>query len=130
MGLFGKKKQAHPLEGLTAYELQRGTQVPLVDVEPGFVEYVRSAKPRQPRIGHEAPIALVYRDGQVLAYYDDALVGRMADKWPPMYADEFAVLTRRRQFGATSVYIKPEGAKSPHTVAINWDEGCRDGGIL
>lgn len=129
MGLFSKKT-AHPLNGLKPYQLKQGTQIPLVDVEPGFVEYVREAKPRQPRLGHEAPIALVYRDGRVLAYYDDALIGEMKPEMVSLYADEFATLASRKQFGSTTVFIKPTGAKSAHSISLNWGRGAYGGGIL
>lgn len=129
MGLFGKKT-AHPLSGLTAYKLKEGTQIPLINVEPGFVEYVRGAKPRQPRLGHEAPIALVYQDGRVLAYYDDALIGEMKPEMVSLYADEFATLASRKKFGSTSVFIKPTGAKSEHSISLNWGRGAYGGGIL
>jgi hypothetical protein len=129
MGLFSKKPK-HPLAGLTARKLKEGTTIPLVNVEPGFVDYVRGAKPKQPRLGHEAPIALVKAGNRVLAYYDDALVGEMDPDCVPWYADEFDALARRNQFGATSVFIKPAGAKSPHCVCLNWGVGAFGGGIL
>lgn len=129
MGLFGTKMK-HPLAGLTARDLRQGTQIALVDVEPDFVEFVRSTKPRQPRLGHEAPIALVLQGSDVVAYYDDQRIGRMNPDFVPYYAEEFATLARRKQFGRTSVFIKWDGSKSPHTVGLNWGLGAVDGGIL
>lgn len=129
MGLF-KSKARHPLEGLEAYDLREGTQVPLANVEPGFVEFIRSTRERQPRIGHEAPIALVLRGADVVAYWDDQVVGRMDPAMVGNYRDEFATLEKRKKFGRTVVFIKPEGAKSPHSVSLNWGLGAVDGGIL
>lgn len=129
MGLF-KAKTRHPLAGLTARTLKQGTQIPLIEVEPDFIDFVRQTKPRQPKLGHEAPIALVAQGSDVIAYYDDHRIGRMDPRAASYYADEFATLTRRKQFGATTVFIKPEGAKSPHAISLNWGRGAVGGGIL
>lgn len=129
MGLF-KTKTRHPLDGLTPRDLKQGTQIGLVDVDPGFIAFVRETKPRIPRLGHETVIALVPRGADVFAYYDDHLVGRLDPEATTYYADEFATLERRKQFGRTMIYIKPEGAKTPHSVGLNWGVGAQGGGIL
>jgi hypothetical protein len=129
MGLFGGKVK-HPLAGLSPHALRQGTQIALVDVEPDFVAFVRETKPKVPRLGHEVPIALVKRGEQVLAFYDDQQVGTLSPDLLGYYADEFDALERRREYGLTVAYIKPEGAKSPHAAALNWGRGAVDGGIL
>lgn len=130
MGLF-KTKVRHPLAGLEARELRRGTQIPMVDVEPDFVAFARETKPRVPRLGHESPIALVMVGGEVVAYYDDQRIGRMDPRFVDYYADEFATLQRRKQYGQTVVYIKPEGSNAPHAIGLNRGTGAIvDGGIL
>lgn len=129
MGLFGKKTR-HPLEGLQAYDVRRGTGIPLVDVEPGFVEFVRSTTERKPKVGHEAPIALVLRGNDVVAYWDDQAVARMDPEMVGHYRDEFVTLEKRKKFARTVVLIRAEGMKSPHAVSLNWGLGAYDGGIL
>lgn len=129
MGIFSKRPQ-HPLAGLTARDLRRGTTIGLVNVEPDFVTYARENGTRVPRMGHEAPIALVLEGNRVLAYYDADLVGEINPDYVPWYVDEFRTLQSRKQFGRTVIYVKPEGAKSPHSVALNWGTGAFDGGIL
>jgi len=129
MGLFNRKP-AHPLAGLQARDLRQGTTIALVDVDQGFVDYARENRPKVPRLGHEAPIALVLQGSDVIAYYDDLKVGRMDPSMVDLYRAEFAQLARARMFGRTVAYIKPAGAKSPHAVALNWGQGAIDGGIL
>lgn len=129
MGLFGKKVK-HPLDGLQARDLKQGTTVALVDVDPTFIDYARENRPKVPRLGHEAPIALVLQGADVVAYYDDLKVGRMDPRMVDLYRAEFTQLTRARMYGRTMIYIKPASAKSPHAVALNWGVGAVDGGIL
>lgn len=128
MGWFTRTRS--PLAGLRPYELRRGTLIALVNVEPDFVEHIRETKPKQPRVGHEAPIALVKSGARILAYYDDQLVGEMDPEFVKFYAEEFDTLARRRHYGLTSIYIKPAKAKSPHAVGLNWGVGGYDGGVL
>lgn len=129
MGLFGKKTR-HPLEGLQAYDVRRGTGIPLVDVEPGFVEFVRSTTERKPKVGHEAPIALVLRGNDVVAYWDDQAVARMDPEMVGYYRDEFVQLAKHKRYARTDVIIRAESMKSPHAVSLNWGLGAYDGGIL
>jgi hypothetical protein len=129
MGIFGRK-QRHPLAGLDAYDLKQGTTIALVDVEPAFIDYARANRPKKPRLGHESPIALVLSGDDVVAYYDDLRVGRMDPSMVGLYRSEFDQLARAKRFGRTVIYVKPEGAKSPHAVALNWGVGAFEGGIL
>lgn len=127
MGFFGKKSL---LSGLTPRQLREGTQVPLVDVEPGFVDYIRSTKLRIPNFGHEAPVALLLRGSEVVAVWDDTQVGKIMPSMVDMYIEEFRKLQTRKQYGLTSVFIKPKGFKSSHSVSLNWGTGAIGGGIL
>ena len=129
MGWFGTKTR-HPLAGLEPYDVRRGTQIPMVNVEPGFVQFIRETKEPKPRTGLESPIALIASGGRILAYYDDQLIGEMDPAMVPLYIDDMNTLARRKKFGRTVAYIKPEGFKTPHSLALNWGSGAVDGGLL
>ena len=129
MGLF-KTKTRHPLDGLAPRALRRGTQIPHTEVNHDIIDYARDRRPRKPRLGHEAPIALVLQGDDVVAYYDDLRVGRMKPEMVGHYRADFERLRASKQFGRTVIYIKPEGAKMPHCVALNCGAGAFDGGIL
>lgn len=112
-------------------QLRQGTLIPLVDVEPGFVDWARQAKPRQKRVGHVVTVRvdLVGNDVQVRAG-DGTVVARMDPQCVGWYVDDFRTLQQRGEYGVTEACIKPEGAKSPHALALNWGAGAVDGGIL
>lgn len=129
MGLFHQKPK-HPLAGLEPYDVRRGTQVALVNVEPSFVEHVRENGVKKPRIGMEAPIAIIASGDRILAYSDDQLIGEMDPDMASLYIDEMRALSQRGMFGRTVVYIKPEGFKSAHALALNWGVRAVDGGII
>lgn len=129
MGLF-RTKTKHPLAGLEPYDVRQGTQIPLVNVEPGFVQFIRETKVPTPRLGLESPIAIIASGDRILAYYDDQLIGEMDPSMVPLYIDDMNTLARRKKFGRTVVYIKPEGFKTPHSLGLNWGSGGYDGGLL
>lgn len=129
MGWF-RTKTTHPLAGLEPYDVRQGTQIPLVNVEPGFVQFIRETKVPTPRLGLESPIAIIASGDRILAYYDDQLIGEMDPSMVPLYIDDMNTLARRKKFGRTVVYIKPEGFKTPHSLGLNWGSGGYDGGLL
>lgn len=127
MGLFNRE----PKLPTKMRELRQGTEIPLVDVDPGFVDWARSNKPREPRIGHvvKVRVDLVNQEIQVRAG-DGSVVGRMDPKFVPLYIEEFNTLRSRGQYGVTDAHVKWDGSKSAHSLALNWGVGAFDGGVL
>lgn len=127
MGLFSRK----PRLGTTPRELRQGTTIPVVDVDPGFIEWARANKPREPRVGHvvRVRVDLVGPNIEVRAG-DGSVVARMDPSMVDLYVGEFAKLRDRGQYGVTDMYVKWEGSKSRHALALNWGVGAFDGGVL
>jgi len=126
MGLFGKKAPA-----LTkARTLKRGSAVTVVDLEPGFVEWARSAKPAVDGKDHLVTVRVQLQgDDVILMAGGGGVVGRMAPKSAPNYRDEFAWMAQRGEYGVAEVAITAVGVKEDHRLLINFDQYCRDGGI-
>ena len=119
-----KRPSASIVKG-RAVQLQRGTQIALVDVDPEFVTMVRATRPKEPRIGHVIEVACVLdRNGDVWAFSGGKAIGRMTPDMLVLYAPEFARLARGHCYGITDCFIKPEGAKSPHALCLEY---ARDG---
>jgi len=126
MGIFGKKQQ----QVIEVVPLKRGTSIALVDVAPAFVEQARSNYPREPRVGHRVPVALMSDGRDIYVYADGQKVGRIDPNIAHLYLNEFGLLEARGQAGGTDALIKWEGSKSPHSVDLNWGVNAVDGGIL
>ena len=128
MGLFKTK----PKLASNPRQLKTGAAVELVDVDPGFVEWVRSAKPLDAkRKEHTATVRLDYDGTDILARAAGGLViGRMKPERVPQYAGEFAAMNARGEYGVADVAVSRADLKERYSILINFDAGCRDGGVL
>ena len=130
MGLFSRKAKATPT--MQVHELRRGTQIPMVDVDPAWIAEVQATYPKEPRIGHVAPVLVGLQGNDIAVYSNGRQVGRMKPNMVELYLGEFQTLARLRRMGSTDAFIKPAGAKSPHALSLNY--GVRaltgDGGVL
>jgi len=127
MGLFGGKTKSREMNGLP---LRQGTQIPLVDVDAQFVEQARQRYPKQSRIGHAAPVAVIAKGSDIHVLYEGHAVARMTPDMARVYLPEFQRLHARGYIGLTDAWVKPAGAKSPHALALNWGQNAYDGGIV
>lgn len=138
MGLFSRKSGTlAPPRSARAFhppgqpqELKQGTTVAIDNPDPQFIERARSATPKQPRIGHVIRIALWADKGHVLVVADGQVVGTMRADLASLYLPELRWIQAQGKYGVTDAYVKPEGAKSPHVIAINWSVQAADGGIV
>jgi len=129
MGLFGKKTPQPTV--MATVELRQGTQVPLVDVNPQFVEFARANIKRQPSIGHPVPVQVALNGSDIAVYYNGQYVARMEPNMVELYEPEFATLAKLGRVGTTLAYIKWDGAKTPHALSLNYGtRAAHDGGIL
>jgi len=129
MGLFSRKQKAAPT--MQVHELRQGTQIPMVDVDPTWVAEVQDNYEKQPRIGHVVPVLVGLRGGDIAVYADGKQVGRMKPDMVDLYAGEFQTLARLGRIGGTVAYVKPQGAKSPHALNLNYSErAAHDGGVI
>ena len=128
MGLFGSKTKAPALtKGRT---LKKGATVPLVDVEPGFVDWARAAKPAT-ESGHLVTVRVQPLGENIIVMAGDgSVVGRMDDQRAAQYRDEFAWMAQRGEYGIADVAISREGSSRAHMLLVNYDQHCRDGGVI
>ena len=128
MGLFKTK----PRLANKARQLKPGAAVELVDVDPGFVEWVRSAKPLDAkRKEHRATVRLDYDGTDIWARAAGGLViGRMAPQRVSQYAGEFSTMHARGEYGVADIAVSRADLKERCSILINYDAACRDGGIL
>lgn len=125
VGIFGRAKTAGQ-----PHTLKQGVYVDIVDVEPGYIEWVRASKPAG-RMGHKATVRVESRGADIVVQAGDgSVVARMDPKHAEAYRAEFAALAARGQYGVTDVVISQVGKKDRFALCLNWDQGCRDGGIL
>ena len=108
--------------------LKQGTQIPLINVSQHFIDRARSEYPRQPKIGHVVPVAVGLKQGRITIWFDGHPVAEMDLRCADWYMREFQTLANRGKLGWTDAYIKPEGWKSPHALALNWGKGAAHGG--
>lgn len=128
MGLFSRAPK--PQAATKVHELRQGTQIALVDVDEAWVEQARAAYPKQPRIGHEAPVLVGLQGKDIAVFSDGKRVARMKPEMVDLYAKEFDLLARCGYVGSTVAFVKPAGAKSPHALSLNWGVNAYDGGVL
>lgn len=129
MGLFGRKNKPAPT--VQVHELRQGTQIPMVDVDQTWVAQVQATYAKQPRIGHVAPVLVGLRGHDIAVYSDGRQVGRMKPEMVDLYLGEFQTLARLGRIGSTVAYVKPQGAKSPHALCLNYSErAAHDGGVI
>jgi hypothetical protein len=128
MGIFRKQAKQAAVE---AVELRQGTQIPIVDVAPNFVEFVRTTVKRQPHVGHPVPVQVGIKGKDIAVYYGGERVARMEPAMVDLYVDEFRQLARLNRIGSTLANIKWDGAKTPHSLNLNYGtRAAFDGGIL
>ena len=124
MGLFSKAKTAS-----TARILKTGSAVNVVDVDPGFIEWVRS----RPAVGksHTATVRLDLEGSDILVRAGDGtVVGRMTPDRVKHYFGEFEQLRKRGEYGVAEIEVSRADLKPRCQLLINADAACRDGGIL
>lgn len=126
MGLFGGSKQRETV--MDTVVLKQGTQIPLTNVSPDFIQRARRDYPRQPKIGHVVPVAVGLKQGRITVWFDGHPVAEMGQRESAWYMDEFQALARRGKLGLTDAYIKWEGSKSPHALALNYGKNAAFGG--
>jgi hypothetical protein len=101
--------------------LKTGTQVTLTDVDEALVAEIRASKPREPQVGHVVDVAcMLDAKGDVWAYVDGVPLGRMDPDLVNMYREQFRTLFKRGEVGTTVAFVKWDGAKSPHSLSLNW----------
>lgn len=129
MGLFGKTK---PRLASKPRKLKPGAMIPMVDVDPEFIEWVRANKPLDARSkSHKATVRLDYDGTDIVARAADyVIVGKMRPQSVELYAREFAAMHARGYYGVADVAISRADLKPRYSLLINYDEACRDGGIL
>jgi hypothetical protein len=127
MGLFGNKIKTDKLRSI---DLRQGTQIPLVDVDAGFVQTARNTYERQPKVGHAVPVQVAAKGKNIVVLYQGQQVARMDPELVPLYMADFKRLEALRCIGKTVAYIKWEGSKTAHGLALNWGSGAADGGVL
>lgn len=115
---------------MQVHDLRQGTQIPIVDVDPAWVVEVQANYPKQPRLGHEAPVLVGLRGQDIAVFSDGKRVGRMDPEMVDLYLGEFQLLAKLNRIGRTVAYVKPAGSKSAHALGLNWGVGAYDGGVL
>lgn len=130
MGLFRSKTKTATAQAMPVHQLQRGTQIALVDVDEAWAEQVRSTYPKQPRLGHEAPVLVGLQGKDIAVFSDGRRVARMRPDMVELYLGEFQLLQRLKRIGSTVAFIRPAGAKTPHALNLNWGVRANDGGVL
>jgi hypothetical protein len=128
MGLFRSKPKAAPT--MQVHELRQGTQIALVDVDEAWAEQVRNTYPKQPRLGHEAPVLVGLQGKDIAVFSNGRRVARMRPDMVELYLGEFQLLQRLNRIGSTVAFIRPAGAKTPHALNLNWGVRANDGGVL
>lgn len=126
MGLFNRNKSVGA--EVETYPLKQGTQIPLANVSSEFIARARRDYPRQPKIGHVVPVAVGLKQGRITVWFDGHPVAEMGQRESAWYMDEFQALARRGKLGLTDAYIKWEGSKSPHALALNYGKNAAFGG--
>lgn len=127
MGIFGKTR---PRLASKPHQLKDGAFVPMQDVDPGFIQWARENK-AQGRVGHKVQVRLDLEGSDIVARAGDgSVIGRMAPARVKHYYNEFSILRQRDRYGIATVEISPEGKTERYVICINFDENCRDGGIL
>ena len=127
MGLFGTK-----VKSLTQpRQLKTGAAIPLTDVDPGFAEWARATKEPVKSLGHVVTVRVELRGEEVIVMAGDgSVVGRMEPKRVPFYRNEFQRMQSAGQYGVAQVGVSKASNKDRCVLLINYDEACRDGGIL
>jgi len=124
MGVFGRSKTAS-----TARILKTGSAVNVVDVDPGFLEWVRT-RPAKGK-SHTATVRLDLEGGDILVRAGDgSVVGRMTPDRVKHYLGEFEQLRKRGEYGVAEIEVSRADLKPRCQLLINADAACRDGGIL
>jgi hypothetical protein len=126
-----KAPKAPAVKEMQVISLRQGTQIPLVDVDPEFVEQARVTFPKKPKMGHYVPVHVGLESGEIVARYQGKVIGRMDPKMKDLYIGEFETLNKMNRVGRTNVIVKPEEFKTPHALSLNY--GVRaivDGGII
>jgi hypothetical protein len=106
----------------TGHPLVQGTRIALVDVDEALVAEIRESTPREPQVGHVVDVAMqLDSKGDIWAYLKGGFpLGRLDPDLAHLYKDQFRELNARNEFGTTQAQVKWDGAKSSHTVALNW----------
>ena len=126
MGIFGSKTKL----ATKPRKLKTGASVPMVDVDPGYLEWVRSNKPAD-KHGHHATVRVDLEGNDIVARAGSGdVIGRMEPQRVSLYRNEFEVLRSRGQYGVCEIEVSKAGNKERVGLCINYDEACRDGGIL
>jgi hypothetical protein len=125
MGFFSGGKTA-----TKPRKLKPGASVPLVDVDPDYIAWVRGNKPVG-KFGHTATVRVELIGADIVVKAGDgSIVGKMKPAKVPLYRDEFETLRKRGEFGVADIEVSPLGKRERVGLAINYDAACRDGGIL
>lgn len=129
MGLFGSKAKVKPLS--KARTLQVGASLELIDVDPGFVEWARATKPAEPKVGHRVTVRVQMLGPDVVVMAGDgSVVGRLKPETSEHYRDEFGWMADRGEYGVAEVTVCQAGNRSGTRLLMNYDQACRDGGII
>ena len=125
VGIFGSSKTA-----AKPRKLKPGASVPLVDVDPDYIAWVRQNKPVG-KFGHTATVRVELVGADIVVKAGDgSIVAKMSPAKVAFYRDEFETLRQRGEFGVADVEVSPLGKRERVGLAINYDAACRDGGIL
>jgi hypothetical protein len=127
MGWFGSKPKKTSLKVI---ELRQGTQIPMEQVDETFIQYARDNAERVPSIGHVVPVYVGVNGNTIAVYHEGKKIGQMQQSMYANYADEFKRLQLLGCIGKTDAYVKWQGSKSPHSLALNWGVRANDGGVL
>lgn len=134
VGWFSSKPKAPQTKAVKEQQvisLRQGTQIPMVDVDPEFVEQARATFPKKPKMGHYVPVRVGLEGSEIVARYEGKVIGRMDPQMKDLYIGEFQTLHKMNRVGRTNAIIKPEEFKTPHALSLNY--GVRaivDGGII
>ena len=111
------------------HELWSGTQIPITDVDPAFINHGRTCD-KLPRYGHAVPVRLYAANNEILVIHNGQPVAKMQPDSVSAYYDDLRTIQRRGEIGTCNAYIKPKSSKAPHALGLNWGRHSIDGGIL
>lgn len=126
MGIFGGKTKT----ATKPRTLKTGACIPMQDVDPDYINWVRQTKPAD-KTGHHATVRLDLEGDHIVARAGDGtIIGRMEQQRVPLYRREFQTMHARGEYGLAQIEVSKAGNKERIGICINYDEACRDGGIL
>lgn len=127
MGLFGKKQAA-----LTkGRKLKTGAAIPLADVDVEFVAWAQQAKQPNARGKHNVTVRVQPSGSDIIVMAGDgSVVGRMEPTFAGKYLDEFQWLAQRGEYGVAEVELVGLDGMGKNVLLVNYDQYCRDGGVI